>query len=463
MCLCAFGVLLGATLLEVTLRVGGWYFQSRQDAANSRALRAKAEVTILCLGESTTAGAPPHGDYPSQLEKILNEMKLGARFRVINGGLSGGRTHHIVEALDDNLRRFNPDIVITMMGINDFGQLYSYGSLLGDNSPSLFKELRVYKLYRLLSFALLSQLGLQRDLDRGRYIGREKSRYPEYLPPAPDSRDTISIKNLLDVAARARASGDIDGEMRALRRLAELGDWSSPEQFEKLRSYYTSRNDLESSEVVHRLRLKHLDSVTFTADRGIFETLEGFRVTFAGFLESRGKFAEAEEVLLDLITNVEPGNYRLYLPIVQFYERRENAAQAAKYEAQRNEVINSYISPVTLKNYDIVRERVLGEGRMLLAVQYPTRSVEVLKRLTRHDARVRYVSNEFFSELIVRDGYDTYFFDRFGVDFGHLTQKGNYVLASQIAQAVAGLIDKSEVPFRVRASTEPLGVEVEGD
>jgi lysophospholipase L1-like esterase len=444
MCLGALGLALALTILEVGLRLGGWYLQSRQDAANSRALRQKAEVTILCLGESTTAGAPPHGDYPSQLEKILNDKGLGVRFRVINGGLSGGRTYHIVAALDKNLRQYNPDIVITMMGVNDYGQTYSYGGLLGDDSPAWFKELRVYKLYRLLSVAIGSQLGLQGDYKVGRYIVREKSRYPERLSAVPEAQDDRMRTWAQEALTRARASGSNEADSKELERLVHSGDGSDADQFEKLLGYYKARNDLEAMEALYRLRLAYLDSVTFTSDRGRFERLQYFRTRFAGFLENRGKFAEAEEVLLDLVTNVEPGNFRLYPPLIQFYERRKNGSQAAKYEAERNEVINSYISPVTLKNYDIVRERVLGQGRILLAVQYPTRSLDVLKRLTRYDSRIGYVSNEFFSDLIVQDGYDTYFYDRFGVDFGHLTQRGNYVLASHIAQAVEALLGKPQ-------------------
>ena len=57
--------------------------------------------------------------YPRQLENILNEMDIGMRFSVINGGRHATHSIAILERLEDNLNKYKPDMVITMIGAND--------------------------------------------------------------------------------------------------------------------------------------------------------------------------------------------------------------------------------------------------------------------------------------------------------------------------------------------------------
>jgi len=50
---------------------------------------------------------------------------------------------------------------------------------------------------------------------------------------------------------------------------------------------------------------------------------------------------------------------------------------------------------------------------------------------------VIFVDNErIFKDAIGKKGYNKYFTDMFGGDFGHCTQKGNKLLAENIANAI---------------------------
>lgn len=48
----------------------------------------------------------------------------------------------------------------------------------------------------------------------------------------------------------------------------------------------------------------------------------------------------------------------------------------------------------------------------------------------------RYNEETGIREAVKKDGYDTYFVDRFAGDFGHCTVKGNKLLADNIAAAI---------------------------
>lgn len=78
----------------------------------------KKVYSILCLGESTTA----QGDnfsWPAQLERVLNKNSSEMKFKVVNAGENSVFTTRIVRRVGEYLNRYNPDLVIVMMGIND--------------------------------------------------------------------------------------------------------------------------------------------------------------------------------------------------------------------------------------------------------------------------------------------------------------------------------------------------------
>lgn len=105
-------------LAEAGLRtVAALYRWERAPATPSLAAGVRT-YRILCLGESTTA-LGGRDSYPAQLEVRLNAAVPGSRFVVINAGIPGVSSERILSELEANLDRFQPDVVVTMMGIND--------------------------------------------------------------------------------------------------------------------------------------------------------------------------------------------------------------------------------------------------------------------------------------------------------------------------------------------------------
>ncbi|MFH1037519.1 MAG: tetratricopeptide repeat protein [PVC group bacterium] len=147
--LIVFGLFLGIVLLEIGLRIGGFIFLYLQERANLASLTQRGEFVIMCLGESTTALGGDNA-YPRQLEKILNERNTGIKFSVINKGIVATDTTIIASLLEENLDHYKPDIVLTMIGINDRQNKLIFEDTLSAKFSRFLKNFRVYKLARLL-------------------------------------------------------------------------------------------------------------------------------------------------------------------------------------------------------------------------------------------------------------------------------------------------------------------------
>ncbi|MBU0548426.1 MAG: tetratricopeptide repeat protein, partial [Candidatus Omnitrophica bacterium] len=147
-----FGIILSIVILELGLRLGGFILLSLQEHRNLASIKQKATYRILCLGESTT-----QGQYPSFLEEILNQRDIGIKFSVIDKGIVGTNTRAIVSHLEANLDKYQPDIVVTMMGINDGGLHIPYDVASSSRIVLFIQSLRVYKFVRLLWLHIITK------------------------------------------------------------------------------------------------------------------------------------------------------------------------------------------------------------------------------------------------------------------------------------------------------------------
>lgn len=139
------GVVLALVLVEIGMRTLGERILAAQESRNEILPKDAQSIRILTLGESTTADF--YGEesretvqaWPRQLEVKLAEQ--GAGVRVYNLGRTATTTSGILSRLPEQLDQYRPQIVISMMGINDSV------SFLNENAP-WWKQLRVVKLSR---------------------------------------------------------------------------------------------------------------------------------------------------------------------------------------------------------------------------------------------------------------------------------------------------------------------------
>jgi tetratricopeptide (TPR) repeat protein len=142
-----FSLCFAIILLEVGLRLTGNFLLFLRDADNNQKSSAKP-YTIVCLGESTTMLGGVDA-YPRQLETLLNQSHI-KNFKVINKGRPGEDSAYILSELDSILEDYNPDMVISMMGINDDASTRAYKSTMQNHFASFIKDFRIVKLVKLI-------------------------------------------------------------------------------------------------------------------------------------------------------------------------------------------------------------------------------------------------------------------------------------------------------------------------
>ena len=113
-----FGLVSALVLAELGMRTAGWLaytLSGRGDEAGS------ADVTILCHGDSNVFGLweSPKESYPGQLEKLLNERSGGKRYKVVNLGVPGMGSRHLLSVIEADIARVQPDLVLVTVGAND--------------------------------------------------------------------------------------------------------------------------------------------------------------------------------------------------------------------------------------------------------------------------------------------------------------------------------------------------------
>jgi tetratricopeptide (TPR) repeat protein len=158
------------------------------------------------------------------------------------------------------------------------------------------------------------------------------------------------------------------------------------------------------------------------------------------FYLERGNFSQAEEAFKHAIRlNPKKGNVYFELgSIYQIqgrYSQAEDAFKAAEGLGYKNS--RGYYAPVTINNYRKLKKILDSRGIKLVCVQYPMRDAEPLKRIFNREQGVIFVDNaKVFRDAVNRDGFKVYFNDMVGRDFGHCTDKGNQLLAENIAGVI---------------------------
>ena len=83
------------------------------------------EIRIFCLGGSTTEGPelPYKFTYPQLLEDLINKQRVN----IVNAGVQGYRSIHLLKLYQQKIRNLKPDIITIFSGWNDYeDSMFSY-------------------------------------------------------------------------------------------------------------------------------------------------------------------------------------------------------------------------------------------------------------------------------------------------------------------------------------------------
>jgi len=512
-----FGFIFAVVLLELGLRIGGFVFSSIQEYRNIASLKQKGTYHILCLGESTTAvwGAC---SWPYQLEEILNGRDTGIKFSVINKGVVSIDTNYIMEHLEENLNKYNPDMVITMMGLNDKVDTSLYKDTV---DTVLYKDvpIAIYRLVKLLRHNIKNKI---REIK----IHNEETIFKKAIEKNPLDKSAY-----IRLGRQYQINGNFDKAAEIFKKAIELdpGDYmlyfelgtcyrklGKPEKIEEIFKKAVElnpmdpRNDVayfelgrccreqgkpEKAEAIFKRIIKlnpGNDVVYFELGRcyieqGKFEKAgtifkkaielnpgnSNLSFELGRYYRKQLKYDKAEEMLKKSIelNPWDPRNDRAYFELGRCYkdQKKYNRAEAilkkaieqdpkndkaydelavlyetmGKYETARenhkkaDEIRLQNCSLMTLNNYHKLKKVLDKRGIKLVCVQYPMRSVELLKKILEPYKDIVFVDNEkLFKDALKQGSYDEYFADACYNDFGHGTPKGNRLLAENIANVI---------------------------
>ena len=155
------GIVIALFCLEVLLQTSSFVLKYANKISNSQKTGKKLKVKdddsirILCIGESTT-----YGQYTKMLPYFLDK-NTNKNYIIIDCGIPGTNMKNIAERINKQINYYQPDIIVTMMGIND----------------AQFNDKQIYKQYpiKIFNLFLLIKRNIENIVATKLY---EKSAYP---------------------------------------------------------------------------------------------------------------------------------------------------------------------------------------------------------------------------------------------------------------------------------------------
>lgn len=159
-------IMASVLVLELVLQASAALMKEHSWRAKSQWLTG--HLRILALGDSNTYGLylPAEDAWPSQLEVLWNQQHPQNPVEVINLGYPGTNSFRLLANLPELLDTFQPDLVLLMIGFNDFWTPVEIPRTV-EELPLLKKVLYHSRLYQLL-YMWLQTRELEHSIDSGR-------------------------------------------------------------------------------------------------------------------------------------------------------------------------------------------------------------------------------------------------------------------------------------------------------
>ncbi len=311
------GIFFAVIVFELGLRLGGFIFLSLQEYRNRIAIKQKGSYRIMCLGESTTAG----GDfsYPSQLEETLNQRDIGIEFTVINKGVPGVNTLHILASLENNLNQYQPDMVITMMGINDSYVKHYEG--IPDAGTRLFQKFKICKFFRIVWRHIANKIREARTYEQEQNKEEAKLRSSlsdgELNEQYPEQISSGQAEDFFKLGKFYRNQGKHVHAEELFKKALELdpqNDWA----YVELGWIYINQSKYSQAEETFKKALE----LNPQNDEAYFKLGDIY-----GYQRKR---AQAEAILKKALELI-PGNKKVYRNLGKFYRTFKKHSQAEEF------------------------------------------------------------------------------------------------------------------------------------
>jgi lysophospholipase L1-like esterase len=181
---------------------------------------------VLALGDSNTYGLflPPEQSWPTQFEAIWNAEVESPKIEVINLGYPGTNSSVLLKNLPGFLDTFRPDVVLVMVGVNDFWTDTVSREEVPENALDrattwLRQNSRVYK----LAFMIGRGFYDPEELD----LGERSTLAPDAIDARTAERITEALLNSENTDLSEVRYGDRKFELGYVRGSGEHGNFDS--------------------------------------------------------------------------------------------------------------------------------------------------------------------------------------------------------------------------------------------
>jgi tetratricopeptide (TPR) repeat protein len=430
------GILLSLVVLELSLRLAGFAVSSYQQYKNNKVLKNKSLYTIMCLGESTTAK-----NYPIQLQNLLNK-KYPGKFSVIDAGIPATTLQTILNLSTDNIQKYNPDIAICMMGIND-------GFCNLNNKQLLKPKLKIHKLYLILKQHL-------------------KSHFNSKLLFAVDTNNMDFIQQYQYFRAQQN--------YEMAKKILELEIQKNPDnqhaQAELAYFYYfflekriigyniakkaidNKPDNIVAKSIFYNIVLHHnkfeninLKEFKFYINKILNEDMDIFKgiYKFENYLFIKNNISvEQRNKILSTICENNINDKSLGFMAINCLEQKDYK-KAIEYFDKAEELRLNFPNNETYKLYRHIIKKLIDNNIKVICMQYPVRSIKSLQKQLQNEPyfdKITFISNEEnFKQALTSKNYNELFVDQFAGDFGHCTNLGNIMIAENIVKTLEELVN----------------------
>lgn len=432
--------------LEAVLRISGAYL-SRVNQEEITPPAVTNELRILVVGESTTAAVVAGGRekaWPGQLEKILQSRFPERKVIVLNQATPGTTSSSLIKKAEESLKAFRPDVVISMMGVNDFGVITKAN---GIGPLSTLSSLKIAKLYRLAKGAFYTRKNssfyrCSVDTNLPELTEERRLTLIDQLNRHPEEGDKLFAKEIAALPSDRRASAYLYFGRAFSLGTPKLGILPKS-QIALFTTFFEKSNMVEPN--CHT-------TLQFKAYAQIIRR---------EFSECRRDLVAAANAGIDL-------NSALIAALAECTSTSDTEAvevlRRTGYEMSDSRPIE-----VTVSNYRKLAEWAEKNQIMMVAVQYPTKSIELIKSFFTDDPYIksknyfsalrdfgpappRNVSDRYsqvvfvenkdnFYEALKEKRFEDLFIDQFGLTFGHMTEAGHALVAQAVARRLEPLLD----------------------
>ncbi len=428
------GLVIAVFLLEIFLQITSFSIHKYKYYKMKEEIKKETDLTIACIGESTT-----DGQWPKFLEQALIQKGIKKQIKVIDCGLGGADTDELIKYIKDNIYNLKPKYMVAMMGINDKNDMVLKTKKIQLKTFALFFMITEHVKSRFFSENDDFSLKLKQADDyfiNKKY--REAVKIYKYLNEKYPHRKKEFVTQWIINNKMLNRTKEVE---RIVLELAEEDPYYNI--FEVIEIFCTTKNIDMLKKLFPTDKPEKLKPIVFN-DIGVFLKLR--EELLAVGMKDLVSFVDKMVDELTVHQSNRNLKYSYYNNILGYQAMKafmkEDYETAEKFSAVQTKNLTDNMPKKTRNNYKILAELCKNHGITLVVMQYPNRSISPLETLLKDYDEIVFVSNEQnFKEKLKTTSYKDIFKDLFAGDFGHCTDLGNLMIADNLADKLVKLIN----------------------